>query len=768
MRLSCLIIFLFISIAASSQTRTAYGTVRDDASGEYLIGAYVVDTLTGQGVATNHYGFFSVPLSGNTVLRISYVGYETLVLDTFATFPLDLRLQPTELDNVIVREKRRLSVPTGYLQIPIQQIKSMPSLMGEADILKALSLTPGVSAGMDGSAGIYVRGGTPDQTLMLLDDVPVYNVTHLAGFFSVFNPNSIKSVELYKGAFPARFGGRLAAVTELTMREGNNQKFSGEVGLGLLNQNLTLEGPLLKNKASFIISGRVSTLGITELLQFNRKKESGEAFRYNFYDLNAKVNFQLSNKDQLFLSFYGGNDKFSYTEWRGRNTDHDSETLAGNYWGNRTASLRYNRIMSEKLFARATLIYSFYDSAFENRMEENTPAEQSHFFRRTRASVEDMGGKFHLEYFPTPGFRVKAGADLIQHYFRPFISETNYTIESPAASRTRFQAFQADAYIDADIHLTEKIQMNAGLRYSSYLLKDRSFYNPEPRIGLTWQLPANWTAKGGYSIMNQYLHLLSNTTAGFGFDAWLPATSLAVPSRAEQFSVGIVKNWEKHGLELSLEGYVKSMNHLIDYPEGTSFTDMLADSWEQIISKNGMGRAKGIELMLRKDTGKLNGWISYTLSNSERKFEDINGGAWFPMKYDRRHNLSVTGALTLSPKWKISSTFVYQTGHAVTLPDAAYIITGDPSNTLRFVYSQRNSGRMPDYHRLDIGATRTITTAKGNTRQLNIGFYNVYNRSNPLYLDFKPVWQNGNVTSIQTKQYSLFPVLPYINYSIKF
>lgn len=762
-----LLLGCLLSVQVVAQTVTLFGTVKDATSGEYLNGATVLDTLTGQGVLTNQYGFFSLPVTTHSVVRISYVGYEIQWVKPTANVQVDIRLHPQELEQVVVKDKRRLPVPIGYLPLSIKQIKSVPALLGEVDILKALSLTPGVMAGMDGSAGIYVRGGTPDQTLILLDDVPVYNVTHLVGMFSVFNPNAIQSVELYKGVFPARFGGRLAAVTELTMREGNNQQLKGEVGIGLLNQNLTLEGPIIKDKASFIVSGRVSTLGITELLKARDKKTSGESFTYNFYDLNAKINARLSAKDQLFLSFYGGNDRFAYTEWRNHNSTNSSESLTSNNWGNRTASIRYNRILSEKLFGRTTVLYSFYDSALENRYAETNTGNQEQIFRKTQASIQDIGGKFQLDYFATSYLRVKWGLDLIQHRFRPFVSKTNYTIESPAANRTMFQAFQADSYVDMDWQIAPYVHANTGVRYSSYQVQNHRYPSLEPRIGMTTKLPLGLHLKASYASMNQYMHLLTNSTGGLSFDAWLPATALAEPSNAQQFSIGLSKSWETKGVELSLEVYQKKMSRLIDYPEGTSFSDMLADSWDQIVSKNGKGRAKGVEMMVRKETGKFTGWLAYTLSKSERQFDDINKGNWFPMKFDRRHNVSVTGTLTLSQKWKLSSNFIYQTGHAVTMPEGVYFTEGNPSTVPQYAYSLRNSNRMPAYHRLDIGAIRTIKTKSSRVRTLSMGVYNAYNRANPLYVDFKSHSQGGS-TYLTVKQYSLFPILPYINYSITF
>jgi len=775
------LIGLLLAQRLHAQQVVVSGTVRDASNGELLIGAVVRDSLSLVGVGTNTYGFFSLSVPNTTTfLRISYVGYQTLDLSTkdleVQVFPLDIRLSPHKnLEEVTIRDDNSTTRALGHISLPISRIKAIPSLLGEVDVMKALSLTPGVASGMEGSAGIYVRGGTPDQNLILLDEVPVYNATHLGGFFSVFNPNSLKSVDMYKGAFPARYGGRLASVIDLTMRDGNNQKFGGEASIGLINQNLTLEGPIIKNKASFIVSGRISTLGLTSLLGKKRPDEGyGEEYAYRFYDLNAKLNYQVSKKDHLFVSFYTGYDRFRYTTWVATE-DLQAETILRNEWGNTTGTIRYSKILSPKVFARLAFLYSNYNSLFAMDMVESDlgTEQKSNSYRYINAGVTDYGTKFQVDYFPVSFLSLKAGIDLTRQVFRPFSRKTNYTGQNAPplvgdSYDNRLMATRIDAYLDGDYSLTNKLYLNTGIRYSTYSTSEQSYLNPEPRLGLSWSLPHHFVAKGGYSIMNQYLHLLTNNGFGFGYDAWLPSVKDVVPSRARQTTVGLFKTLPKARLDISLEAYAKSMKNLIDYPDGTNFTGLLADSWDEIVVKGGVGRAKGIELMVNKTAGKFNGWASYTLSRSEIKFDEINQGKWYPATYDRRHMLSITGSYSLKTKWRLSGTFVYQTGHAVTLPDAAILTDG--SFSPRFIYSTRNGGRMPEYHRLDVGATRFLKTKRGRNAEFNFGVYNAYNRKNPFFLevnttyggpDFKP-----SATNI--RQYSLFSVLPYISYSIKF
>lgn len=761
------------AIFASGQKVTVSGQVRDQDSGELLNGAVVWDSLSASGSITNTYGFFSLTLTQRPkTLRFSYVGYQTYYLhmdDEALTGALDIRLKrATELDEVIIKADKVPHISGNPLSLQIGEIRNMPTLLGEADVLKAFSFTPGVSTGNEGSAGLYVRGGTPDQNLILLDQVPVYNVMHLGGFFSVFNTASLKSADLYKGAFPARYGGRLSSVIDITMKEGNNQRFAGELGLGLLNQSLTLEGPIVKNKASFIVSGRVSTLGLSTLLTKKRSGNgAGEDYTYKFHDLNAKLNYQLNKTDHVYISFYNGFDRFKYEEWQ-RTDKKDVSTAVGNNWGNVTGTMRYSKMLSRKLFSRAALIYSQYTSEFTNDFSDSDQGgSPESFYRYTDTKVTDLGAKIQFDYFPTSAIEMRIGIDYTRHLFTPFQTSTNYSHLQPNPGSSAIRAFQTDFFLDADITLTRNLILNAGGRYTVYKVAGRSFHNLEPRLGLGWSFTDQWKLTGSATVMNQYLHLLVNNGYGFAYDAWLPSTALVPPSRARQWSVGLSRKLTRPELEISLEYYQKRMNNMIDYPDGTNFTGLLADAWDNIVAKGGLGRGSGLEMMVQRNEGKLKGRVSYTLAKSELKFDLVNNGQWYPMKYDRRHNFNLSASYALSKKWSLNTTFIYQTGHAVTLPQGA-LLSQDGSEP-RLIYSQRNKGRMPAFHKLDLGVTRSGILWDKYRTTLGLGVYNAYNRANPLYLDFsiKNNTQTGQASMI-VKQYSLFPILPFVNYSIHF
>lgn len=745
----------------SAQQFTLSGQVHDLESGELLGGVSVWDSVSGAATFTNAYGFFSLTLPARPQrIRFSRVGYRPHYLKPENDKPVAIGLeQATALDEVVIQAPKIL--PGNPVSLPVSEIRNMPSLLGEADVLKAFSFTPGVATGHEGSAGLYVRGGTPDQNLILLDDVPVYNAMHLGGFFSVFNPSSLKSAELYKGAFPARYGGRLSSVLDLTMKEGNNRKFGGELGLGLLNQSLILEGPIVKNKASFIVSGRVSTLGLSALLTPKRKANTaGEDYVYKFHDLNAKVNYQISKTDHLYLSFYSGFDRFKYELWSLNGTK-EAYTTVGNNWGNNTGTLRYSKMLSPRLFSRAILIYSDYTSQFTNNFSDGGEA----FYRYSDTRIRDAGGKIQLDYFPRRWMEMRMGADLTRHRFNPFGMTTNYTALTTNTDSTRLDATQTSLFLETDIKFSPRLSLNAGARYTAYKAGGTVFRNPEPRLAVSWAFADQWKLSGGATVMNQYMHLLVNNGFGFGYDAWLPATARIPPSKAKQWSVGLSRKWPKAGIDLSLEYYRKRITDVIDYPEGTNFTGMLADSWENIVKSGGVGRSSGLEVMMTRHSGKFRGRLSYTLARSELRFDEINDGKWYPMRYDRRHNLNLSATYMLNKKWDLTGTFLYQTGHAVTLPTGAVLYNDEP----RFIYHDRNNGRMPDFHRLDLGVNRYGTLWKKRETKLSFGLYNAYNRANPLYLDFRkgadPV---TGQPSLMIKQYSMFPVLPFINYSVRF
>lgn len=764
-----LLILLILPLAVNAQSIVFNGQVKDADSGELLAGVSVWDSLSNTGAITNSYGFFSLRVPDNNhSVRFSYVGYQPLYFTPQDDQPVVINLKSNpELEEIQIISEREVNLPGKPVSLDIQKIKTMPMLLGEADVLKAFSFTPGVSTGNEGSAGLYIRGGTPDQNLILLDDVPVYNAMHLGGFFSVFNPYSLKKADLYKESFPARYGGRLSSVIDLSMKEGNNQEFGGEASVGLLNQSLALEGPIVKNKASFIVSGRISTLGITGLIQPSSYHESGEKYVYNFYDFNAKVNYQINKTDQIFLSYYNGHDRFRYDEWQNRADGNNNLINVGNNWGNNTATLRYNKMINSKLFAKAILIKSDYDSQFVNNFEDTSIK----WHRVSDTKVRDLGAKLQLDYYPVNWLETRIGYELTRHLFTPFEMNSTYNDE-PLIERDKvdYKSFESSLFLDSDLKLKYNLSVNLGARMSNYKVPDNNYLNFEPRAGVSWIFAKNWRATTGYTVMNQYLHLLVNNSYGFGYDAWVPATSEVPPARAIQWNIGVSRKLAKPDIDLSLSLYQKRLSNLIDYPDGANFAGMIADSWYNMVEKDGIGKNKGLEVMGSKNSGRLNGTVSYTLSCSDLKFDQINQGNWYPMKYDRTHNFNFFLNYELSKKWSFNTTFIYQTGHAVTLPVAAVYYNDREHEYPKYIYKERNNARMPAFHKLDFGFVKNGKFLNRYDSKLNLGVYNAYNRANPLYISVsrKVNHQTGEIISLNFKQYSMFPLLPFINYTVKF
>jgi CarboxypepD_reg-like domain/TonB-dependent Receptor Plug Domain len=748
------------------QNKTINGYIIDDKTGEKLIGASLYNIDTKQGTTTDNYGFYSLTFNSTILkLRISYVGYETLLIDKQikSNENINFSLKPNnQLQEVIIKAQKEK--PIGFISIPIERLKKIPPLFGEVDILKALTLTPGVMAGTEGSSGLFVRGGTPDQNLILLDDAPVYNASHFGGFLSVFNPNSIKNIDLYKGAFPAQFGGKLSSVIDITMKDGNNKKIGGEYNMGLINQNLTVEGPIGKKeksgaKSSFIISGRYSNLGLSSLFKSRTKTGTGSATDYQFYDFNAKFNTEITKKDHLFLSLYTGYDYLTQRRWA---AGINSTTKIN--WGNTTTTFRYNRIINPKLFSKFSVIYAAFDNNQKNSIEDETLTPKKTINQEVNSSVKDVIIKERLDYFVSTKQSFIIGADWIKHSYQPSKINTNVFIplDTLRTLNATIPATETAIYAESKSQLSSWLGLNLGLRYVNFSVDNKNYNGFEPRVSANINLKSEYVLKASYTKMRQFIHLLTNNGAGLSNDIWVPSTGKIPPQIAEQFSLGLNKDLFKNAYELTIEGYYKRMNNLIDYPEGTSFISNFESSWQNIVDKNGKGRTYGFEAMITKNKGNLNGWASYTISKSERIFENINLGNWYPSKYDRRHVFNITGSYDFSKTWKINGSFVYQSGHAITLPVASLDRGGFQP---KVVYNGRNLSRMPNYHRMDIGASRIKINKKGKETTLSFGVYNLYNKANAYYIDLSYQYDTKKTV---IKQYSLIPFLPYISYSSKF
>ena len=777
-------LLLFISILTFAQQKhTINGYVKDSLSGETLRGATIAEPGQSRAVQTNNYGYFSLTLPENTFnILVSFVGYESKIIhiDSFSSSTFTIYLSPVSynLQQVIISSKKResnvQSAQMGKVDLSIAEIKAIPSFLGETDILKALQLLPGVRNAGEGNSGFYVRGGGPDQNLVLLDDAVVYNTGHLFGFFSVFNADAVKSVSLIKGGFPAQYGGRLSSVIDIVMKDGNINKTEVDAGIGLIASRFSIQGPLVKNKASYILSARRTYIdAITK--PFLGKSNNYYGSGYYFYDLNAKANYQFSNNDRLFLSGYFGRDQFDFN-----NVKRSFTTSIP--WGNSTATLRWNHVFNKKLFANTSLIYNDYKFDFNGA--------QNNFNINVSSGIKDLNVKTDFDFYPVPEHKLKMGAQYTYHTFLPSLVSGNQdtTVFQPLNVQKKY-AGEFAVYIQDDWAVSKGLKVNYGLRYSSFTQlgpytaytsdangnhTDSTIYSTnqpiktyggfEPRM--TWRVDIDSfsSIKAAVSRNLQYIHLVSNAGTTLPTDIWVPSTYRVKPQIAWQYALGYFRNFQNNTFETSLELYYKSMDNQIEYREGYT-PNTLKDPEEDFVF--GKGWSYGSELFIHKVKGRFTGWIGYTLSWTWRKFSSLNSGDKFPGKYDRRHDLSIVGTYQLNPKWTFSSVFVFGTGNAFSLPERFYFIDG----VLTQEFSRVNAYRMAPYHRLDISATYTPVQKKARWYKGSWVFsvYNVYSRLNPYFLYFDQEGSAANGTlSVTTKQVSLFPIIPSVTWNVHF
>ena len=788
---------------AYAQTYTLSGYVRDAQSGEPLIQATVLNRATGTGVATNRYGYYSLTLSAtdSLQLRVSYVGYAPALLTLTLRQDTVINAELTSnnlLDEVVVQapedavhERTQMSV----VSVRPEQVQTLPALLGEADILKTLQLMPGVQSGNEGTAGLYVRGGSPDQNLILLDGVPVYNVSHLFGFFSVFNPSSISYIELIKGGFPARYGGRLSSVLDIRMKEGNMKQFAGEASIGIISGSASIEGPIVKDKASFIISGRRTYLDLVAkplLKEFVSDDEQGDV-GYYFYDLNAKVNARLGQKHHVYLSAYTGNDDAQISDQRDRFADRVQTISNDNFdlaWSNLTTAFRWNYVISPRWFSNTTLTYSRYDynndvtyeTTRRGILESGDPEQERedttyNFSRqRYRSSIKDWAGRIDVNFLPNPQHNIQAGISLIQHTFNPgavnYVFDTLGTDDIVAGDTVLgsaiIDALEGFVYLEDQWQPFPRFSINLGVHASAFQVENETYTSVQPRVSVRYLLGETLALKASYARMTQYIHLLTNAGLGLPTDLWVPATERVRPQQAQQAAIGLAKTLPS-GLQISLEGYYKTMDNLLEYRDGADFLDVEEDWQDKVVV--GEGRSYGAELLVEQRTGRLTGWLGYTLSWTDRQFEEVNLGERFPFRYDRRHDISLTGSYQWTKKLTVSATWVFGTGQAVTLPVSSY----DPIEIADFYFRDvvsegdieeirgRNGFRMQPYHRLDINIQHR-KEKKWGERIWTVGVYNAYNRRNPFFID-RDTFEDGTK---QFVQYTLFPILPAISYRLRF
>jgi hypothetical protein len=769
------LLFLAFSISGFSQTFTISGIISEQGSGETLPGVSVYCPQSKTGNSSNNYGFYSITLQGDTAqLIFTFLGYtpQQIRVSKNAASRLDIALRKADLELQTVEisatrdEKISEVSQMSRIEIPIEQIKKIPALFGEKDVLKVIQLLPGVQKGSEGSSGFYVRGGGPDQNLIILDDAVVYNANHLFGFFSIFNGDALKSVELTKGGFPARYGGRLSSVLEMQMKDGNKEQLHGEAGIGLISSRLTLEGPIQKNTSSFLVSGRRTYIDALVYPFLPAESKGG----YFFYDFNAKAHFILNENDRLYLSGYFGKDKFYF-----KSTAEDKSVSRGSFlWQNATATARFNHIINKKAFSNTSIIFSRYNLGI-NSVEE--PIDGDAFELNFSSGIRDWTLKHDFDYFPNTKHHVRLGAALTYHRFTP-----NAVVIKGEGSSTNaddsevYDCLENGLYAEDDWTLNDKIKINVGIRGSHFLQSKRNYFGVEPRFSGRYLLNDKMSLKASYALMNQYLHLLSNTGIGLPTDLWVPATDRVAPQRSHQVALGLAKDISAPELSLSAEAYYKTMNNIIGYKEGASFLSAFefggteTISWQDNVTP-GTGQSYGAELMVQRKTGRLTGWVGYTLSWTIQQFDELNNGEPFFARYDRRHDLSIVAIYEIKPSLTLSATWVYGTGQAVTLPLAQYQVNPhDPAtdgNPSYLMYTEdfgaKNSFRMAPYHRLDIAA-QWHKKLKRSERTFELGVYNAYNRKNPFfyYIDSKA---DG---SRYLSQISLFPILPSVSWTYKF
>lgn len=799
---SCLLL-LVSGIAFSQNKYTISGFVKDSTTGESLIGTNVYVKELMKGAQTNAYGFYSITVDeGNYNVIFSFIGYREK--SVAVTLNKDVRINAEMLNNAILTQeavvtgekadKNVQNAQMGKIEMDVEKIKSLPTFLGEVDILKAIQLLPGVQSAGEGNSGFYVRGGGPDQNLILLDEAVVYNASHLFGFFSVFNADAVKNISLIKGGMPANYGGRLASVLDISMKEGNNKGFHVDGGIGYVASRLTIQGPIKKDTSSYIISARRTFVDLFLRPPFIKKGSRAEGNSYYFYDLNAKVNYRLSDKDRIFLSGYFGRDVFDF-----KNTN--AGFIVKIPWGNATTSLRWNHLFSDKLFVNTSLIYSDYNFSFD--------ATQQQFDFKLFSGIRDWNGKIDFDYFPSVKHHIKYGLNYTYHTFTP----TNASAKSgdvifDLGQVVKFYAHDGAVYINDEYDVSDKFSVNGGLRYSvfeqvgpfqRYILDDLKInvidtiqYNSgekvalydhiEPRISMKYSLSLQSSLKASFTQNYQYIHLASVGSVSLPTDVWVPSSDRVQPQFGTQYATGYFRNFKNNMYESSIEVYYKTMKNQVEYSEGHQPDQDVKNNQDNNFVF-GKGWSYGAEFFFKKAEGKFTGWIGYTIAWTKRNFLELNGGKTFDAKYDRRHDISVVMVYDINERWTLGLTWVYATGNALTLPESRFFLLGptdlsqfigqtaiNPS-TLGGIYSEagdRNSFRQTAYHRMDISATYHKKKHKNFESSWNFSIFNLYNRYNPYFIYFDSNINNSGEFKIQAKQVSLFPILPSVTYNFKF
>jgi CarboxypepD_reg-like domain/TonB-dependent Receptor Plug Domain len=763
------IFFVVVSTGAIARQITISGFVKDEISKEALIGATVFNVQTKTAAATNQYGFFSltVPAADTIELLVSCSGYQVQAkkIVTQQNIRLEILLAPVKntLEEAVVvagKDNRNIQkAQMGVIDVPLKAIKSLPVLLGERDLMKIIQLLPGVQGGQEGTTGFYVRGGNLDQNLVQLDEATVYNPNHLFGLFSTFNINAINNVKLIKGGFPAEFGGRLSSVLDITMKEGNKTKYQLEGGLGLLANSLTLQGPLklpssrnktVAGKSSFILSARKSHINLF------LKPLTSSNNSYQFYDVNAKMNIELGKKDRLYFSFFKGNDLANYTEANSLNYEVD--------FGNTTGTIRWNHLFGSKVFSNTSLIYNDYHLALAT--------SQNNFYSLLYTGIRDVTAKTDFSISPNAAHKIKAGFTFTAHQLAPAsfsarIPRRGKRLTLNPDSIKKLESVEMAFYAGDEVDFSEKISIYYGVRVPFFSAGGKSYLFAEPRVTAKLTAGNKASVKLSYTKMNQFLHLIPNATAGLPTDIWIPSSGKTKPQFSSQYAIGYFRNFNNNGIESSVELYYKKMNNQVLFGEGKQLRlNINLDS----LLVYGKGQSYGAEFFVKKNTGKLTGWISYTLSKTTQQFTELNFGKEFPFKYDRRHSLSVTAGYQLSKRWSLSAVFVYSSGVAFTVPTGriSTLNSGAIFEGNYYIFEGRNNYRLASYHRLDFSASYKKGVKlfkKPFEYEFVFGAYNAYSRQNPYFIYFEI---DALTTKPKAKQVSLLPIIPGISFNFKF
>jgi len=767
----CCVIFLLYTMfplfTNAQQRFTMSGYLRDANSGEALIYATIYPEALKTGVATNEYGFFSITLpEGKYKIIFSYIGYQTIkkemTFDKNLTENISLSPRETNIEGITIighpKENIIRQNEIGTVRLDVKELSTIPVFFGEQDILKSIQLMPGVSPVGEGNSGFYVRGGNADQNLILLDDAPVFNPSHLLGFFSVFNSDAIRDVKLYKGGVPARYGGRASSVMDIRMKEGNLKDYHVSGGIGLISSRLMVEGPISKEESSFMISGRRTYADLFLPLSSDEKTKDNKLY---FYDLNVKTNLVINKNNRVYLSGYFGRDVLQAKDF-------------GFSWGNKAGSLRWNHQFSPSLFANTTMVINDYNYKTEGDIDGKFSLE---------AGINDLSLKqdYALSLFNRQS--VLFGFNSLLHHFKP--GEVNSNSKNISSFKiSEKEGWENAVYAFGEDQVNDKLIIGYGIRMSTFsrvgpgtentyksdesIVKTESFaagkfyrnyFGFEPRFNMTWLLSDISSIKAGYNRMSQYINLLSNSSAGTPVDYWLPCSNNIKPQFISQISAGYFRQFKSNVINISVECYYKNMQNQIDYRNNA---DVFLNENAEAELLFGNGRSYGLEFLCKKEVGYFTGWISYTLSRTEKRFDEINNGTWYPSRQDRTHDISVVANLKLSKKLALSATWVYYTGNAITFPDGKYEIEGNVVN----YYTSRNGYRMPAYHRLDLGANLFLKETRKFRSELSFGVFNAYGRKNAYSILFRTKEDNSDKTEA-VKLY-LFSVIPSITWNFRF